>query len=64
MTLEEKYQIAVAALQEIARRGREGSGPCYDYLSGDYYSGYDAGLSSLGQDAEDALDTLVEKVEK
>lgn len=64
MTLEEKYQIAVEALQDIARRGREGSGPCYDYESGDYYSGYDAGLSSVGYDAEDALDSLNEKVKK
>lgn len=62
MTLDEKYQKAVAALKGIAKRGQEGSGPHYCDLSADYCSGYDAGLQSAGYEAEEALFLLEEKV--
>lgn len=64
LSLEEKYRIAIEALRNIVDRGREGTGPNYDDTSVEYYNGYDAGLMSVGDDAEHTLRALGEKNEK
>jgi len=66
MTLEEKYQYAVDTLRRILNEGREGSGAAYcsDDMEVSYYDGRDAGLESMADVAEYALEQLGEEKSK
>jgi len=66
MTLEEKYQYAVSALRNIFEDGREGTGAayCFDDMEVSYYDGRDAGMNSMADIAEEALQRLGEEVKK
>jgi hypothetical protein len=64
MTLQEKYDLALACLRKLAKMGMDGADAscCMDSADVVFFDGVDAGLSRAGDEAEACLHELGEKL--
>jgi hypothetical protein len=64
MTLQEKYDLALACLRKLAKMGMDGSVGGYSMDPADFafFDGVDSGLSQAGNEAEACLHEIGEKL--